>query len=79
MRKYLSENEKLIRELFILNNINVCCSSTIKEKELTVKDFTKQFPKFTFYEVCRAIKLSKGAYYNFLYNKKGENLICSKK
>ena len=73
--KRLSKYEKLQNELFILKNIHECCLSTIKDKEIAVKDFTKKYPEYTFYEVCRAIKLSKRTYYNFLYNKKRENFL----
>lgn len=50
MKKHLNEKEKLKRELFIPKNINACCSSTIKDKEIAVKDFTTlTLP--TFYKV----------------------------
>lgn len=66
----LSNYTKLKRELFILKNIDVCLKSCVKEKEIAVKNFTTKYPDYTFYEVCRAINLSKGTYYNFLYHKK---------
>lgn len=62
--------EKLKRELFILKNINAHQNSSTKEKEKAVQEFTNAHTEYTFYEVCRAINLNKGTYYNFLYNRK---------
>ena len=65
----ISENEKLRRELFIWKNIGIGMNSTVKEKEIAAKQFLELNPSYTLYEVSKAIELSKGTLFNYLYNK----------
>ena len=68
---------ELNRMIFIYQNITASVSSSVQEKEEAVKLFLEKNNNYTFYEVCRAIKLNKGTYYNFIYNKveRKKNLI----
>ena len=63
------ENNRLKRQVYIWENIGVGINSSIKEKEEAVKVFLARNSTFTAYEVCTTIKLSRGTFYNFLYNK----------
>ena len=60
---------KLNKLIFIYQNINASVFSSIQEKELADKLFLEKHSDYTFYEVCRAIQLNKGTYYNFIHNK----------
>ena len=72
---------KLNKLIFIYQNINASVFSSIQEKELAVKLFLEKHSDYTFYEVCRAIQLNKGTYYNFIHNKveRKQNLIIDDK
>ena len=72
---------KLNKLIFIYQNINASVFSSIQEKEAAVKLFLEKYSDYTFYEVCRAIQLNKGTYYNFIHNKveRKQNLIIDDK
>ena len=72
---------KLNKLIFIYQNINASVFSSIQEKEVAVKIFLEKYSDYTFYEVCRAIQLNKGTYYNFIHNKveRKQNLIIDDK
>ena len=72
---------KLNKLIFIYQNINASVFSSIQEKELAVKLFLEKHSDYTIYEVCRAIQLNKGTYYNFIHNKveRKQNLIIDDK
>ena len=72
---------KLEKHIFIYQHIDASVSSSVHNKEIAVKAFLDKHDGYTFYEVCRAIKLNKGTYYNFIHNKveRKQNLIVDDK
>ena len=72
---------KLEKLIFIYQHIDASVSSSVHNKEIAVKAFLDKHDGYTFYEVCRAIKLNKGTYYNFIHNKveRKQNLIVDDK
>ena len=65
----LEENIKLKRKVFIWENIGIGINASVKEKEEATKKFIENNPSYTPYEVCTTIKLNRGTFHNFLYNK----------
>ena len=65
----IKENEKMKRELFIWKNIGIGMNSSVKEKEEATKLFLEKNPDYSFYVVCRVIRLNKATYYNYVNNK----------
>ena len=63
------ENKKLKRKVFLFENIGIGINATIQEKEYAAKSFMERYPSYTPYEICTTINLSRGTFYNFLYNK----------
>ena len=72
MRKaqLISENEKLKRKVFVFENIGVGLNSSIKEKEVAVKNFLNANPEYNAYEVCTLINLNRGTFFNFINYKR---------
>lgn len=68
MRKaqLISENKKLKRKVFVFENIGVGLNSSIKEKEVAVKNFLNANPEYNAYEVCTFINLNRGTFFNFI-------------
>ena len=68
-------NKKMSEKL--LNTFKSTDFLDFYNKEIAVKAFLDKHDGYTFYEVCRAIKLNKGTYYNFIHNKveRKQNLI----
>lgn len=65
----MKQKDKLLRKIFILENIDAHGTSSVSEKEIAVQRFLELNHDYTMYEVCRAIKLNKGTYYHFIHDK----------
>jgi len=65
----MKQKDKILRKIFILENIDAHGTSSVSEKEIAVQRFLELNHDYTMYEVCRAIKLNKGTYYHFIHDK----------
>ncbi|MCQ2797514.1 MAG: IS3 family transposase [Bacilli bacterium] len=74
----VKENERLRKKVYILENIGIGLNSSVKEKERACKRFLEDNPAYTPYEVCTAIGLNRGTFYNFLHNKVEEPWFARK-